>query len=58
LGSNQGNKLENLQQAIDLIAEKIGSVMRISSVYKTASWGFKSDDFLNICIQISTGLNT
>ena len=57
LGSNQGNKLENLQQAIDLIAEKIGSVMRISSVYKTASWGFKSDDFLNICIQISTGLN-
>ncbi len=57
LGSNQGNKLENLQQATDLIAEKIGAVVRISSVYKTESWGFKSDDFLNICIQISTGLN-
>ncbi|HEY9221900.1 MAG TPA: 2-amino-4-hydroxy-6-hydroxymethyldihydropteridine diphosphokinase [Lutibacter sp.] len=57
LGSNQGNKLENLQQAIDLIAEKIGAVVKISSVYKTESWGFKSDDFLNVCIQISTSLN-
>ncbi len=57
LGSNQGNKLENLQQAIDLISEKIGAVVKISSVYKTESWGFKSDDFLNICIQISTALN-
>jgi 2-amino-4-hydroxy-6-hydroxymethyldihydropteridine diphosphokinase len=57
LGSNQGNKLANLQQAIDLIAEKIGAIVRISSVYKTESWGFKSDDFLNCCIQISTGLN-
>ncbi|WP_372766941.1 2-amino-4-hydroxy-6-hydroxymethyldihydropteridine diphosphokinase [Lutibacter sp.] len=57
LGSNQGNKLENLQQAIDFIAEKIGAVDRISSVYKTASWGFKSEDFLNVCIRISTGLN-
>jgi deoxyguanosine kinase len=57
LGSNQGNKLENLQQAVDLIAEKIGAINKISAVYKTESWGFKSDDFLNICIQISTGLN-
>lgn len=57
LGSNQGNKLENLQQAVDLIAEKIGAINKISSVYKTESWGFKSDDFLNICIQISTGIN-
>lgn len=57
LGSNQGNKLENLQQAVDLIAEKIGSVVKISSVYKTESWGFISDDFLNICIQIATSLN-
>ncbi|HSQ45564.1 MAG TPA: 2-amino-4-hydroxy-6-hydroxymethyldihydropteridine diphosphokinase [Lutibacter sp.] len=57
LGSNQENKLENLQQAVDLIAEKIGAINKISAVYKTESWGFKSDDFLNICIQVSTGLN-
>lgn len=57
LGSNLGNKLKNLQQAIDLIDEKIGSVAKISSVYKTASWGFESEDFYNICVQVSTGLN-
>lgn len=57
LGSNQGNKLENLQKAVDLIAEKIGTIYKISSIYKTASWGFESDDFYNICIQVSTGLN-
>ncbi len=57
LGSNLGNKFKNLQQAIDLIDEKIGSVAKISSVYKTASWGFDSDDFYNVCIQVSTGLN-
>jgi len=57
LGSNQGNKLEKLQKAIDLIGENIGIVRKISSVYKTASWGFKSDDFYNICIEVSSSLN-
>ena len=57
LGSNLGNKLQNLQETVDLIADKIGAVAKISSVYKTASWGFESDDFLNICIQVATGLN-
>ena len=57
LGSNQGNKLENLQQAVDLIAEKIGKISKISSIYKTAAWGFESNDFYNICLQVSTGLN-
>tara|TARA_R110002126_G_scaffold77796_3_gene194013 strand:+ start:84725 stop:85849 length:1125 start_codon:yes stop_codon:yes gene_type:complete len=54
LGTNQGNKLENLQNAIDLIADKVGSVQKISSVYKTASWGFEGDDFFNICLKVIT----
>jgi 2-amino-4-hydroxy-6-hydroxymethyldihydropteridine diphosphokinase len=57
LGSNRGNKLKNLQKAIDLIAENIGQVTKISSVYKTTSWGFDSDDFLNCCILVATTLN-
>jgi len=57
LGSNLGNKLEILQQAVNLIAKNIGSVTKISTVYKTESWGFKSNDFYNICLQVSTSLN-
>ena len=56
LGSNQGNKLDNLQKAINAIADKIGAVQKVSSVYKTASWGYEGEDFYNICIQISTYL--
>ncbi len=57
LGSNLGNKLEHLQNAINSIAQKIGRISKVSSVYKTKSWGFKSEDFLNICIEVSTSLN-
>ena len=57
VGSNLGNKLENLQQAVDLIAQKIGVIPKISSVYKTEAWGFKSDYFFNICIEVGTNLN-
>ncbi len=56
LGTNQGNKLENLQNAINLIAEEIGSVLSIASIYETASWGFDSDNFYNTCIKVSTYL--
>ena len=41
LGTNQGNKLENLQKAVDLIDDKIGGIQKISSVYQTPSWGFE-----------------
>ena len=57
LGTNQGNKLKNLQKAIDFIGDNVGLVRKISSVYKTASWGFESDDFFNICIEVATSLN-
>ena len=54
LGTNQGNKIENLQNAINLIAQKVGSILKVSSIYKTASWGFDSDDFFNICLKVTT----
>ncbi|WP_288955356.1 2-amino-4-hydroxy-6-hydroxymethyldihydropteridine diphosphokinase [uncultured Polaribacter sp.] len=52
LGTNQGNKIENLQNAINLIDEKIGEILKISSVYATPAWGFKGDDFYNICVKV------
>ncbi|MDX1828715.1 MAG: 2-amino-4-hydroxy-6-hydroxymethyldihydropteridine diphosphokinase [Lutibacter sp.] len=57
IGSNLENKLENLQKAVDFISQKIGAISKISTVYKTESWGFESDDFYNICLQVSTKLN-
>ncbi len=56
IGSNKGHSLQNLQSAVDLIALNIGTIVKISSVYKTASWGFKGADFLNICLQVMTHL--
>lgn len=57
LGSNQGNRLENLQNAIHSIDERIGDVLKVAPVYTTASWGFDSADFLNTCVQIATYLS-
>jgi len=56
IGSNKGHSLQNLQNAVDLIALNIGAIVKISSVYKTASWGFKGADFLNLCLQVTTHL--
>ena len=50
IGSNIGDRLQNLQNAIDLIHLEISIVSSISPIYKTKSIGFKGDDFYNICI--------
>ena len=56
LGSNKGDKFKNLQDAIDLIHAKIGSVTRISKVYKSPAFGFESDDFFNACLILESYL--
>ncbi len=49
LGSNQGNRLELLQFAIDKIHEIVGEIRQISGVYETPAWGFEGNAFLNAC---------
>ncbi|QMU66381.1 MAG: 2-amino-4-hydroxy-6-hydroxymethyldihydropteridine diphosphokinase [Flavobacteriaceae bacterium] len=56
LGSNLQNRLKSLQKAVYLIHEEIGSIQKISSVYKTTSLGFKGHDFFNICLEVATCL--
>lgn len=56
LGSNKGNKFENLQQAVDLIFEKIGAVKSISKIYQTKALGFDGEDFFNACMEVETHL--
>jgi len=55
LGSNLGDKNRNIRQATALIAERIGILSAISSVYETAPWGFESShSFLNIAVRVET----
>ena len=57
LGTNLGNKFENLQQAIQSIYENVGAVVKISPVYKTPAIGFEGDDFLNCAILVQSMLS-
>ena len=43
LGSNLGNRDEYLDHAIRLISERIGQIVKKSSVYETDPWGFNAD---------------
>lgn len=57
LGSNQGNRLENIEQAIALIHQEVATVVLVSSMYESDSWGFESDIFYNCAIAIHTNLS-
>ncbi len=54
LGSNLGNKQENIQLAIDLIHNSVGTVIKISKLYQSPSWGFESENFYNCVVLIHT----
>jgi deoxyguanosine kinase len=52
LGSNQGNRLENIELCIQLIHQEIGTVIKVSRLYQTPSWGFESDAFYNCALML------
>jgi 2-amino-4-hydroxy-6-hydroxymethyldihydropteridine diphosphokinase len=57
LGTNLGDREENLGKAIAMIGETIGDVVLSSSVYQTEPWGFQSEnEFLNAVIKVKTSL--
>lgn len=57
LGSNIGDKQQNIERAIALIDDKIGSVVKKSSFYTTEPVGFTSDNnFINAAIEVKTDL--
>lgn len=57
LGSNQGNRKENLQEALKLIHQKIGLVLKASAIYETPSWGFDSDAFYNCILLVHSSFS-
>lgn len=58
IGGNMGDRLQNLHQAIDLLAAACGPVLQQSAVYETAAWG-KTDQaaFLNQALLLETSLS-
>jgi deoxyguanosine kinase len=50
LGSNLGDRLANLQQAVNQIDNEIGQVLQCSSVYEVPAVGFSGAIFLNACL--------
>ncbi len=57
LGTNLGDRADNLKNAITLIGNEVGNVFAASGVYETAAWG-KTDQpsFLNQAIGVKTHL--
>jgi len=57
LGSNQGNRLENIEHCIDSLHQNVGTIVAVSSLYESDSWGFESDSFYNCCVLLHTHKN-
>jgi 2-amino-4-hydroxy-6-hydroxymethyldihydropteridine diphosphokinase len=58
LGSNTGDRVSLLTNAIKLITAKIGKVIDQSAIYQTEPWGKKDqDDFLNMAIRVESTLS-
>lgn len=57
LGSNSGDREENLSQALALLSQKV-KLEKTSSIYETEPMGYKEQPlFLNLACQITTDLN-
>lgn len=57
LGANLGNRKETLLRAIELLKERIGNRVRLSSFYETAPWGgVNQAPFLNLVVELYANL--
>lgn len=57
LGSNLGDKRDNINLAYSQIDKNIGNICQKSSIYETPAWGFESKDvFYNTVIFLETEL--
>lgn len=54
IGSNKGNRYRLINEAMEMIEKKIGKILVQSSFYESKSWGFKSNNFYNICLTVNS----
>lgn len=58
LGSNIGDKKNNMITAVARLAERVGAISALSSLYETAPWGFESaNTFINAAVIMETSLS-
>jgi 2-amino-4-hydroxy-6-hydroxymethyldihydropteridine diphosphokinase len=58
LGTNLGEREENLEKARNLVEEKVGTILEESKIYATAPWGNRDQPaFLNQAILVWTLLS-
>ena len=58
LGTNLGNKVNNLNKAVQEINKRVGKVISLSAYYVSAPWGFESDNsFINAVLKVETSLD-
>ena len=50
IGSNKGNRLQNIEKAIEMLHSEVGTVIKVSGLYESASWGFVGDNFYNCAV--------
>ena len=57
LGSNLGDKRENIKKALAIITERVGNILTLSGFYETQPWGYDSSEtYLNVAVGIETDL--
>jgi len=58
LGTNLGDRISNLTKAVQAIEQRVGPVVKASSVYETSARG-KTDQapFLNQAVKVTTQLD-
>ncbi|MDR1524059.1 MAG: 2-amino-4-hydroxy-6-hydroxymethyldihydropteridine diphosphokinase [Tannerella sp.] len=58
LGSNLGNRRDNMEKALALIAGRVGEILALSGFYETPPWGYESaESYLNAVVKVETGLS-
>lgn len=58
LGSNLGDRLRLIQEAVAALTVEVGPVTALSSLYETEPWGFSSPHrFLNVALALETTLS-
>jgi deoxyguanosine kinase len=54
LGSNLGDRLDNIRGCISMIHHKAGTVIKVSRLYETPAWGFDAEPFYNCALTLHT----